>query len=231
MNARQILATGGSLCLLILAVTAYQSCTRLASAPVELGGQLAGNYRWTLTNAAAALRQWSGNQVTVTVQSDTLGVRPIGELALARVRVRSIVDYSSAAFGSTKRIIAHEAFDVKLGWDVNTDLTLTLDPARHTVRVQTGYPHVLSVTHADREPTVLYTSDGLLNKLTPEDMMTVQRQLEGGARTGEEVRQGAATAEENLRRYFEALFALQGYTVIMDFSGTRLSSPTAPDHP
>jgi len=224
MNARQIFALGVSLGLLVLALTAYQSCTRLAATPGRLADRLSDDYRWTLANAATALRNWGGNQVTVTVANDALGVKPISELALAKIRVRSIVDYSDATYGSTKRIIAHEAFDVKLGWDINSDMAIVVNRESHTVQIYAARPRVLSVTHADPEPHILLSEDGVLNKLTPDDMVTVQHQLEAGARTGEEVREGMTVATEDFKRYFTALFQMEGYRVLFDFSGTNIAS-------
>jgi hypothetical protein len=226
MNARQILAAGVSVMLVLLALTVYQSCTLTAKVPGQAVSALSTNYQWTLHRAAALLRQWGGDQVAVSIQSDSLGVKPIGELALARVRVRSIVDYSDATFGSTKRIIAHEAFDVKLGWDINSDIAIVVSRESHTVHISANRPRVLSVTHADREPQILLSEDGVLNKLKPEDMVKVQAQLEAGARGSDEVHEGMATAIEDFKRYFTALFQMEGYTVVFDFDGTnRLNAP------
>ena len=219
MNARQIFAGGLSVVLVILALAVYQSCVRMAAAPGQLAGALSSDYKWTLNRAAEVLRHWGGDQVSVTVQSDSLGVKPIGELALAKIRVRSIVDYSDAAFGSTKRIIAHEAFDVKLGWDINSDIAIVVNRETRTVRITAAHPRVLSVTHADREPQILLSEDGVLNKLKPEDMVKVQAQLEAGARASDELREGMTVAVADFKRYFTAIFQMEGYAVTFDFDG------------
>ncbi len=219
MNARQIFAGGLSVVLVILALAVYQSCVRMAAAPGQLAGALSSDYKWTLNRAAEVLRKWGGDQVAVTVQSDSLGVKPIGELALAKIRVRSIVDYSDAAYGSTKRIIAHEAFDVKLGWDINSDIAIVVNREARTVRISAARPRVLSVTHADREPQILLSEDGVINKLTPQDMVKVQAQLEAGARTSDEIREGMTVAMDDFKRYFTAIFQMEGYAVTFDFNG------------
>ncbi len=219
MNAKQILALGVSIFLLVLALTVYQSCTRVAAAPGRVAELVSQDYQRTLTAAAAALRRWGGDQVTVNVQNDSLGVKPIGELALAKIRVRSIVDYSDASLGSTKRIIAHEAFDVKIGWDVNSDIIIRVNREARTVVIMAARPRVLSVTHADREPHILLSEDGVLNKLTPQDMVNVQAQLEAGARASDELREGMTVAMEDFKRYFTAIFQMEGYTVAFDFDG------------
>ena len=207
--------------LVILALAVYQSCVRMAAMPERLADKASADYQWTLSRAAYVLRNWGGSKVAVTVQSDSLGVKPIGELALAKIRVRAIVDYSDAAYGSTKRIIAHEAFDVKMGWDINSDIAIVVNREARTVRITAARPRVLSVTHADREPQILISEDGVLNKLTPQDMVKVQAQLEAGARASDDVREGMTMAMEEFKRYFTAIFQMEGYTVTFDFDGKK----------
>jgi hypothetical protein len=174
-----------------------------------------------LDKVAGMVTNWGGDKVTVHVQGDSLGVKPIGELALAKIRVRSIVNYLDTRHLSTKRIIAHEAFDVKIGWDMNSDIAIVVHPATHTVVISAARPRILSVTHADEKPCILLSEDGVLNKLTPEDMVQVQNQLENGARASGDLREGANTAIDGFRRYFTALFQMEGYAVTFDFTGTN----------
>ena len=51
---------------------------------------------------SAAVGEIFQNKITENVQNDTLGVKPIAELALADVRVRSIVDYNEVSLMSKK---------------------------------------------------------------------------------------------------------------------------------
>ena len=157
------------------------------------------------------------NKITVNVQNDTLRVKPIAELALADVRVRSIVDYGSKAYMSQKHMIAHESFDVKIGWDVKDDINFVTHPASHSVTISAKPPHVLSVVHVEEAPVILFQENGVLNKLTPEDMIEVQKRLEDGARNDDAVQSGLDMAINQLKEYFAGLFQMQNYTVTFDF--------------
>ena len=84
------------------------------------------------------------NKITINVQNDTLGVKPIAELALADIRVRSIVNYNTVVFGSEKHMIAHESFDIKIGWDMKDDINFVTHPALRSVRILAKPPHILS---------------------------------------------------------------------------------------
>ena len=75
------------------------------------------------------------------------------------------------------------------------------------------------LVNADREPQILLSEDGVLNKLKPEDMVKVQAQLEAGARTSDEIREGMTVAMEDFKRYFTAIFQMEGYAVTFDFNG------------
>jgi hypothetical protein len=168
-----------------------------------------------------ALGEIFQNKITVNVQNDTLGVKPIAELALADVRVRSIVDYKTVYLKSEKHMIAHESFDVKIGWDMKDDIKFVTHPASHSVAVSAKAPHILSIMHSEKSPAILLREDGMLNKLTPEDMIEVQKQLEDGARNDDAVKSALDTATMQFKQYFTGLFQMQNYTVTFDFADSK----------
>ena len=208
MNAKQILALGAVLVALAGLLVAYKVMVKAAAVPESI------------------IHSLFADKVTIHVQNDIMGVKPIGELALAKIRTRSIVDYVTAYLGSSKHIIAHQAFDVKIGWDVHSDISIVTNPEARTAHITASRPHLLSLTHVEKTPVLLLREDGVINKLTPEDMMEVQRQLENNAKVSEDLKSGCDMAMEQFQRYFTALFQMQKYTVTFEFKdGTRLDSP------
>ena len=212
VNAKQILAAGISVTLIIAAIAVYQLGLR--------AGRVAENISSTPVNivnrVVSFLQTAFDKKVTVTLQNDVLSIKPIGELALAKVRVRAIENYRDTYLGSEKVIIAHEAYDLKIGWDLNSDIQVTVGGDK-TIHISAAKPHILSCERADSSPTILYRSDGLMNKLTPEDMITVQQHMDEYARTSEEARLGMQTAMNGFKEYFSALFQAEGYKVDFDF--------------
>ena len=47
----------------------------------------------------------------------------------------------------------------------------------------------------------------------------MQAQLEAGARGSDEIHEGMTVAMEDFKRYFTAIFQMEGYTVTFDFNG------------
>ena len=94
---------------------------------------------------------------------------------------------------------------------------LATHPASHSVTISAKPPHVLSVVHVEEAPVILFQENGVLNKLTPEDMIEVQKRLEDGARNDDAVQSGLDMAINQLKEYFAGLFQMQNYTVTFDF--------------
>ena len=223
MNTKQILAVGISAALILAALGFYKFAANAGSATVAVAktplalAQIATSY----------FKSTFSNQVSVKLQSDVLTVKPIGELALAKVGVRVIDDYRNTYMGSEKVLIADEAYEAKIGWDLTSDITISVSPASQTVTIRGSKPRVLSCVHADPTPTILYRADGVINKLTPEDMVAVQQDLDYSARSSREVKEGTETAINGFKAYFSALFQLEGYSVrfIFDQSPAPSSAP------
>jgi len=218
MNSKSWIGIGVAIAIVVLAVGTVLYLLR------PVGNSLDAPRR-ALDGAVNAMKSWGQNKIEVHVYNDTLECKPIGELALRRVRVRSICVQESTTLLSTKKLIAHRSFDVKIGWDLNTDLKIRVDAAKKTVTVDAPEPKVLSVTGVEPEAIILHREDGYVNKLTPEDMSTVMRILEQNARSGAEVSEARKEAKQDLVRYFGSIFSYENYTTTVNFPNSRNESP------
>ena len=219
MNNKSLLAIGVALALVILALGTVIYLLK----PV---GGVIDSPRKAMDGVINAMRAWGQNKIEIKVQNETIECKPIGELALRRVRIRSICVHESTAMLSTKRLIAHRSFDVKLGWDLHADLKIKVDQARKTVTIDAPEPKVLSVTGVEPQATIIHREDGLVNWLSPEDMSLVMKTLEQNARSGAEVTDAREDAKDDLRRYFSGMFAYENYTTTINFPRPRNSPAT-----
>ena len=110
---------------------------------------------------------------------------------------------------------------MKIGWDLNTDLKIRVDRVKKTVTVDAPEPKVLSVTGVEPEAIIIHRADGVVNKLTPEDMAEVMRILEQNARSGAEVSEARKEAKQDLLRYFGSIFSYGNYTTTVNFPTSK----------
>lgn len=226
MNTKPLIGIGVAIAIVVLAVGAVFYLLR------PMGGAI-DTPRRAIDSAVSAVKSWGQNKIEIRVFNDTLECKPIGELALRRVRVRSLCIQESTAYLSTKKLIAHRSFDVKIGWDLNTDLKIRVDPIKKTVTVDAPEPKVLSVTGIEPEAIIIHREDGVVNKLTPEDMAAVMRILEQNARVGSEVSEARKEAKQDLIRYFGSIFSYDNYTTTVNFPNSKgetliINSPALP---
>ena len=219
MNSKAWIGIGVAIAIVVLAVGVVVYLLRPMGGAIETP-------RRALDGAISAVKSWGQNKIDIRVYNDTLECKPIGELALRRVRVRSICVQESTALLSTKKLIAHRSFDVKIGWDLNTDLKIRVDAAKKTVVVDAPEPKVLSVTGVEPEAIILHQEDGYVYKLTPNDMSTVMRILEQNARSGAEVSEARKEAKQDLVRYFGSIFSFDNYTTTINFPTGKQETQT-----
>jgi hypothetical protein len=226
MNAKQILAIGLSVCLVLLAIAAYKLATFPATGVTKLGQ----GARYVIDKCADVAKTFAQPVNRSTSQNDCLEVKPIAELAFAKIRVRSIKKYERVNHGSSKLMIAHQAFDIRMGWSQNDNIRMVAATNLNlkTVQVYVPPPHVLTITTVEAEPVVLYRADGLLNKLTPEDGIELTKELREDARQSADWDEGTRTAKEGFERFLRALFQLQGYDVTFNYSDPQKLSIQPP---
>ncbi len=164
---------------------------------------------------------WGQNKINITVTNDRIEVKPIAEMAFSKVRTRSIIDYSSSVFGSTKRMIGHQTFEARFGWDMRGDVVISIDDSNRSVLISATQPKLLTVTRAETNPTVLFRDEGLVNKLTPEDMAELTKRLEDQVYSSPEMKEGIAVAKSSFEGFLMSLFRLQNVNVRIEYQNTK----------
>lgn len=202
-NISRIIAVACLIVVFILVVAGYQ----LITTPARM-----------VDKCADIMKAWGQTKVTITSQNDCLEVKPAAELVFAKIRVRSILTYQTTVFGSTKIIIGHQAFDIRLGWDLRDNFKVTVQKDNKTARIVAPPPKVLTVAGVEPMPVVLYREDGVINKLTPEDGFEFSRQLKSEAMGSADMNEARATAKEGFEKFFKCMFELQGLAVSFDYT-------------
>jgi Protein of unknown function (DUF4230) len=163
------------------------------------------------------LSAWGQNKVTISVQNDILECKPIAEIALRNARVRSIVVHQTTVFGSSKKMIAHRAYDVKIGWDMKSDFKVAVNESTKTITVTASDPRVLSVTGVEPEAVIIHRDEGLVNKLTPEDMAVVMKTLDQNARESPDFGEAFSQARQDLQTLLSSVFGVTGFRTDVQF--------------
>ena len=114
-------------------------------------------------------------QLTVHSGSVIMEKAAIAELAVTQRKVRTVVTYKQQWLGSTKVLIVQGDFLVKAGFDLNQSFRFSVDQATREVTVDFAKPKILSTDFKSMD--VIFSSDGIINHLTPEDSQAVVQQM------------------------------------------------------
>ncbi len=114
-------------------------------------------------------------QLTVHSGSVVMEKASIAELAVTQRKVRTIVNYKQQWLGSTKVLIVQGDFIVKAGFDLNQSFRFSVDQGTREVSVDFAKPKILSTEFKGMD--VLFSSDGIINHLNPEDSKQVVQLL------------------------------------------------------
>ena len=107
--------------------------------------------------------------------STVLEKAAISEITVTQRKMRTVVTYRQAWLGSTKVLVVQGDFLVKAGFDLNNAFRFTTNETTRDVTVDLARPKILSTDFITTE--VLYSSDGIINKLSPQDSAAVVRQM------------------------------------------------------
>lgn len=113
----------------------------------------------------------------VTVKGDTVVLEKssIAELAVVQRKTQVIMKYEGEWLGSTKVLVVRGDFIVKAGFDLNQSFRFNIQQPSQEVTVELPKPKILSVAFQNYE--VLFSSDGIINKLHTEDQAKVIQQM------------------------------------------------------
>jgi len=219
MNTKQILAVGLSIALIIIAAAAY----KLITLPSKIEADSKNGLKNFADACSVVAKSLHANIDSSSYQNDCLEVKPIIEMSFSKIRVRSIVKYERSFMNSSKLMIAHQAFDVRMGWSMedNMKLVLLTNLNERTVKIFAPPPHRLTITKVEDSPVILFREDGMVNKLTPEDGMEMSRQLEQEALGSADLKAGEIVAEDEFEKFLRGLFQLQGLNVMIYYSNTN----------
>ena len=222
MNEKKIIAIGFSAALIILACAGY----RILTLPVAIGRHAADGLKYTIDKCSEVAESLGQVKTSFSSQNDCLEVKPISELSFSRIRVRSVLKYENEVLGSEKVIIADQAFDIRLGWSGSDDIRMVVatNSNQPGVRIFAPPPHYLTLTRVDQTPDILFREDGLINKLTPEDEIEVETQLQHNAFKSADWQEGQKVAKEGFEKFLRGLFQMQGLTnVEIIYNGQNIS--------
>jgi len=147
----------------------------------------------------------------------------ISELAVTQRKMRTVVNYKQAWLGSTKILIVQGDFVVKAGFDLNQHLRFSVNETNKEVVVELGAPKILSMDFKGHQ--VLYSGDGLMNKLTPADSEKVVKQMMDETRREAELSDLKQEAKQQVEQRIKDLMGGSGAQVTVRF----VEAPAVPN--
>lgn len=139
--------------------------------------------------------------VVVKGDSVVLEKSAINELAVVQRKTQVLMKYESQWMGSTKVLIVRGDFIAKAGFDLHQSFRFNIQQPSNEVIVDLPNPKILSVAFQNYE--VLFSSDGVINKLQTEDQARViQRMLakaHADAETSDMKQEAMQQVEQRLR--------------------------------
>ena len=123
-------------------------------------------------------------EVVIKGDSTVLEKSPIAELSVVQRKTQVLTKLEGQWLGSTKFLLVRGDFIVKAGFDLNESFRFNVDQPSHQVFVDLPKPKVLSVAMQNYE--VMISSNGVINKLQPEDQEKVIQHMLVKARSDAE---------------------------------------------
>jgi hypothetical protein len=206
MNNPKIIGVGIALAAVVIASAFAYTIVKATNVPGNLAERVKD-----------ALDHFGEVNITVTATNDVLEVKPIAELALSKVGVRSLVKYVNSTWHGDKMVIADQRFDVRFGWSLQDDVTVKMLPNTKMVHIKATRPRLLTLTRAEVVPNTIYSSEGPFTRLTPADQDEVTKQLEAAVYKDPEIQRGLTVAQEQFEKYFAGVYLAQGYNCEFEY--------------
>jgi hypothetical protein len=144
--------------------------------------------------------------VTIKGDSVVLEKSAVAELAVCQRKTQVVMKYESQWLNSSKVLVVRGDFIIKAGFDLKQEFRFTVSQPEREVVVELPRPKILSVEFQSYE--VLYSSDGVINKIQPQDQERVVNEMLAKARADAEKSDITAEATEQVERRVRDL--LQG---------------------
>lgn len=165
--------------------------------------------------AAQRLAEMFQAKVDISGDSFTLDDKNIAELAILQRRVVCHTRYDTSWGGSKAVVIVRGVYTIKTGYDLNKPFTITFDEYKGLVNADFSSPEILSITTDSIEN--YYVDEGLVKRLTPEDMMQAYREnLERARKESEEIGLLKDTERQMMQRMNDLLGAFAKQVVVSE---------------
>jgi hypothetical protein len=122
--------------------------------------------------------------VTIKGDSVVLEKSAVAELAVCQRKTQIVMKYETHWLNSKKVLVVRGDFIAKAGFKLDPEFRFTVKQPEREVEVELPKPKILSVSFQNYE--VLFSSDGLVNKLQPQDQETVINEMLAKARNDAE---------------------------------------------
>jgi len=165
---------------------------------------------------------------TVTTKGDSVVLEKsaINELAVVQRKTQVLMKYESQWLGSTKILIVRGDFVAKAGFDLNQSFRFNIQQPSNEVTVDLPKPKILSVAFQNYE--VLFSSDGMINKLQTEDQARVIQQMMVKARADAENSDMKQEAMQQVEQRLKDLLLDRASKVTVTFHNDHPPRPPAP---
>ncbi|CAN5401101.1 hypothetical protein BH23VER1_BH23VER1_12620 [soil metagenome] len=163
---------------------------------------------------ADAITQITGAKTVITGNSIEIATKDVAELALVSRQQQTIIKHESSVLGSSSVLILRGEFNVKAGFDLDDDHSITIDQTSGEISVDFPPAKILSVELRDYE--VFYSEEGIFSKLTPEIQQAVTNQMLLQARLDAEKSDIKKEAESRLATRLRDLLGPQSKDLTLD---------------
>jgi len=140
----------------------------------------------------------------------------IEEVALAQHKVITCIKYEAPAWRGTKILILKGVFLVKAGFDFKEPYRIDINNTTGDVSIELPAPKILSIVPITDE--IFYSSDALLNKLTPEDHKRAMDEMKNQARIDSEASDIREDAKREVRNRIHDLLDASAHKVTLHFA-------------
>ncbi len=163
---------------------------------------------------ADAITKITGATTIITGNSIEIATKDVAELALVSREQQTIIKHESSVLGSSSVLILRGEFNVKAGFDLDEDHSITIDESTGAMSVDFPPAKILSVELQDYE--VFYSDEGIFSKITPEIQQAMTNQMLLQARLDAEKSDIKSEAEARLATRLRDLLGADARTLTLD---------------
>ncbi len=153
--------------------------------------------------------------ITIKADSVVLEKTAVAELAVCQRKTQVVMKYETQWMNSTKVLVVRGDFIAKAGFDLSQEFRFTVTQPEREVMVELPRPKILSVAFQNYE--VLFSSDGVINKIQPQDQERVINEMLAKARSDAEKSDITDEATQQVEQRVRDLFQGTGEKISVRF--------------